>query len=133
LLVTLLAAVGRDAETAIAFAGPLVTLPWLAVLAAVGYRAVGPRGAGATLFVLALTPMAVEAGKIGNADHNVHEAPLAALVLLLATAAVRGSARAAVAAGVVAGAARLFTTTGFVLPGLLAGAWVAAALASSLE
>jgi hypothetical protein len=126
-LVTMLAALSTDAETGVAFAGPVVTMLWLAVISWVAYRAVGPRAALLMLFVLALTLMAVEAGKVGNADHNVHEAPLAALTLLLATAAVRGSDRAALGAGLVAGAARLFTTTGFVLPGVLAGGWVVAA------
>jgi hypothetical protein len=133
LLVTLLAAMTEDAEAGVAFAGPVASLLWLALTAWIAYRAIGPRAALLLLFVLALTPIAVEAGKLGNADHNVHEAPLAVLTLLLATAAVRGSGAAAVGAGVVAGAARLFTTTGFVLPGVLAGAWVAAALIAAPE
>ena len=130
LLVTLAVGLAPDPEAGAAFVGPVASLLWVVAIAAVAYRAVGPRRALFALFVLALTPMAVESGMIGNADHNVHETFLAALVTLLAVAAVRGSLTAAVGAGVVAGAARLFTTTGFVLPGVLALAWGTAAALS---
>jgi dolichyl-diphosphooligosaccharide--protein glycosyltransferase len=133
LLVSLLAAAGTDAEVAAAFAGPVATLLWLVPIAVVARAALGARWALLALFVLALTPIAVEAGKIGNADHNVHEPLLTALVLLLTTAAVRGSGRAALAAGALAGAARLFTTTGFVVPGVVAGGWLVAALLAPRE
>lgn len=128
LLVSAAAWIAPDAEAGAAFVGPAATLIWLAAAAWVGYRVTGPGPTLFCLFLLALTPVAVEAGKIGNADHNVHEAPLAALVLLLATAAVRGSARAAVGAGMLAGAARLFTTAGFVLPVVVGVAFAAAAM-----
>jgi dolichyl-diphosphooligosaccharide--protein glycosyltransferase len=52
-------------------------------------------------------------------------------MLLLTIAAVRGSAAAAVGAGILAGSARLFTTTGFVLPAVLALGWATASAASA--
>jgi hypothetical protein len=134
LLVTLLAAARVEPEVGVAFVGPIATALWLTLIAGVGRHTVGPRATLVALFVLALTPIAVEAGKVGNADHNVHEPPIAALVVMLAVGAVRGSAPAALRAGIISGAARLFTTTGFVFPGLLAGFWlVSAAVARADE
>ncbi len=129
LLVTVAVALAPDPELGAAFVGPAATLLWLIAVAWVGYRAVGRGPTLFCLFVLALTPILIEAGKVGNADHNVHEAPLAAIVVLLTILAIRGSSAAAVGAGVVAGAARLFTTVGFVLPVLVAAGLGATVLA----
>jgi dolichyl-diphosphooligosaccharide--protein glycosyltransferase len=120
LMVTVAAALAPDPETGAAFVGPVASLLWLVAIAYAGYRALGGRVALVGLILVALSPITVEAGQIGNADHNVHEAMIAALVVLLTMSAVRGSASAAVGAGLVAGAARLFTTSGFVYPGVLA-------------
>jgi dolichyl-diphosphooligosaccharide--protein glycosyltransferase len=120
LLVATAAAVAPDPETGAAFVGPVATFVWLVLIAWAAYRALGGPRALVGLFLLALTPIAVEAGKIGNADHNVHEPMIAALVVMLAISTARGSTAAAVGAGLTAGLARLFTTSGFVFPGALA-------------
>lgn len=130
LLVALLVSAVDDPELGAAFVGPMAGILGLVAVGLVARATIGSRLALGVLFLLAMTPIAIESAAIGNADHHVHEPIVAALVALLGFAAARGSRHGAVALGLVAGGARLFTTVGFVLPAMVAVAYVVAAWAS---
>ncbi len=117
LVCTAVAAAGEaHAEAGAAWVGPIAAALGLLAVALVGRRTVGERATLVATALLALTPVAIEAGKLGNADHHVHEPTFAAAVVLLATMlCTRPSPGAAVWTGVVLGRSRLFTTTAFAL------------------
>jgi dolichyl-phosphooligosaccharide-protein glycotransferase len=116
-------------EAGVAWVGPAWSLLWLGVLAWALRRRPWWE-AGATLLVLALSPIAVQAGALGNGDHHVHEVFGAALGALLLLALLEApSTRLAVLGGVVLGGARLVTTLGVLAAPLAALALVVALLA----
>jgi dolichyl-diphosphooligosaccharide--protein glycosyltransferase len=112
-------------EAGAAFVGPAWSLLWLAVLA-FSLRRAPQRDQALALFVLAIAPISVQAGELGNADHHVHEVFGAALgTWWLLQFLEAPSRRGAVLLGVFAGAARLFSTVGVLAGPLLAAALVA--------
>ncbi len=81
------------------------------------------------LFVLAVAPIAVQAGALGNADHHVHEVFGAALGTAWLAGFLEAPTRArAILLGLFVGSARFFTTVGVLAGPLLAMALVGAQL-----
>lgn len=118
-------------EAGVAWVGPGWSLVWLLLIAWMlrGWRWYE---AGATLLTLAVSPVAVQAGALGNGDHHVHEVFGAALGVLLVLQFLEGpTTRRAIGAGLVIGGAPLFTTLG-VLAAPLWALSTAAALAAGV-
>ncbi|XXF81143.1 peptide transporter [Myxococcaceae bacterium GXIMD 01537] len=125
-----IALLGRArAELAAAWVGPALSLVHLALGAALLWRVRGRVAAVVGTVVLALAPIAVESGALGNADHHVHEPFLILAGVLLGHVWLeRASVRAGAACGALMVVGRLLTTSGFLLTPLLA-VCAAAALA----
>jgi dolichyl-diphosphooligosaccharide--protein glycosyltransferase len=128
LLVALGIALAGDGELGAAWVGPALSVLLLSGVGLTVARLFGPGRALAALALLALTPIAVESGALGNADHHVHEPYLAFLApLLLGHALATGHRGSALASGLVVGFGRLLTTTSFTLLPCLALGGLAAA------
>lgn len=111
----LVGALGAErTELAAALAGPALSLLELCALAVLAFRVLGRGRALAALAVFALLPVTVDAGALGNADHHLHEAFLAAAVVLAFTALARNpDRRHAVAAGLLLGLGRFLAPAAF--------------------
>jgi dolichyl-diphosphooligosaccharide--protein glycosyltransferase len=111
----LVGALGEErTELAAALTGPVLSLLELCALAVLAVRVLG-RGPGlAALALFALLPVTVDAGALGNADHHLHEAFLAAAVALAFTALSREpTRRRAVLAGLLLGLGRFLAPAAF--------------------
>jgi hypothetical protein len=135
LFVALAIALAGDGELGAAWVGPALSVLSLSGVGLTVARLFGPGRALVALALLALTPIAVESGALGNADHHVHEPYLAFLApLLLGHALATGHRGSALASGLVVGFGRLLTTTSFtLLPCLALGGLAAAFLGPKLE
>ena len=74
---------GGDPERGAAWAGPVLSMIWLAIALALIARGLGRPVALGWLFLFGLVPVAVYSGSVGNADHHVHEPFIALAVSLL--------------------------------------------------
>jgi dolichyl-diphosphooligosaccharide--protein glycosyltransferase len=114
-------------EAGVAWVGVGWSTLWLLGLCLVWWRAPLPH-AGAALLLLAVAPICVQAGALGNGDHHVHEVFGAALGVHWLRRFLEAPTRARAARlGLLVGTARLFTTVG-----VLAGPLVALALVAAL-
>ena len=135
LFVALAIALAGDGELGAAWVGPALSAVLLLAVGLTVARSFGRGRALAAVALLALTPIAVESGALGNADHHVHEPYLAFLApLLLGHALATGHRGSALASGLVVGFGRLLTTTSFtLLPCLALGGLAAAFLGPRRE
>lgn len=100
-------------ELAAAWVGPAISCVELVAAAWLCRRVAGRPGLLA-LAMVALTPVAVEAGALGQADHHVHEPFLALAIPLLQLEALRSKRLGwAVACGALLGAGRLLSSMAF--------------------
>ncbi len=86
----------RDRETMekfVALAIPVLALPTLWILVALGGLVLGPAGAWAAGFLIAFSPPAVYTGAVGRVDHHFLECMLTAWALLAVGSALRGRRR----------------------------------------
>lgn len=121
-------AAGAGPERAAALVGPVLACLELAGVALLARRLLGRQAALRAAALLALIPITVESGALGNADHHVHEPfLLAATALATGHCLSRRSTRAAVLSGVLLGLGRLLTPAAFVLVPCLAAAFPLAA------
>ncbi|HEY8206055.1 MAG TPA: hypothetical protein VIG99_01150 [Myxococcaceae bacterium] len=106
---------GQDrAELGAAWVGPALSVLWLAGLVWLAWGVMGAGPALALAALLGLTPVLVDAGALGNADHHLHEGFLGAAVSLAMMALIRApSRRTAVLVGVLLGTGRLLTPSAF--------------------
>ncbi len=116
------------AELGAAWVGPALSALWLALLLWLGWRVVGGAPSLALVALLGLTPVLVDAGALGNADHHLHEGFLAAAIPLAIMALIRApSLRTAALAGALIGIGRLLAPSAFMF---VPGAALAAAIAA---
>ncbi|MFT3840486.1 MAG: hypothetical protein QM723_26085 [Myxococcaceae bacterium] len=109
-----------------AWVDPVLSLGWLLLLGLLVLRWWGKWAAWVATWVLAVTPMAVESGPLGSADHHLHELCGAALVMLISAEWLgRGGARWAWAAGAVGALMRLLSPLGLIYPFVVLGAGAA--------
>jgi dolichyl-diphosphooligosaccharide--protein glycosyltransferase len=121
--VTLAVALAGKARAVLgaAWVGPALSLVHLSLAALLLRRVRGGTAALVGTGMLALAPVAVVSGALGNADHHVHEPFLVLAAVLLGGAWLeRPSKRAGYVCGALMVLARLLTTSGFLLTPLLA-------------
>jgi len=108
-------AVGEnEAELGAAWVGPALSMLWLGALLGLAWAVMGAGPSLVLAALLGLTPVLVDAGALGNADHHLHEGFLGAAVPLAVMAMIRSpSTRTAVLVGVLLGAGRLLTPSAF--------------------
>jgi len=108
-------AAGEDeAELGAAWVGPALSALWLGALMGLAWAVMGAGPSLVLAALLGLTPVLVDAGALGNADHHLHEGFLGAAVPLAVMAMIRApSARTAVLVGVLLGAGRLLAPSAF--------------------
>ena len=121
----------RRAELGAAWVGPALSVLWLAALLALAWGVIGAGPSLALAALLGLTPVLVDAGALGNADHHLHEGFLAAAIPLAVMALIRQpSFRTAALVGVLMGIGRLLAPSAFMFVPCAA---VAAAIAAWLR
>lgn len=120
---------GIDPERAAAYVGPVFAVLELALLALLFRRCLKGHAALGSLTLLALTPVAIYAGALGNADHHVHEPTLAAATsLTFGLALTERSRKWAIICGLLLGLGRFLNPGVFILMVPLAGAAVICAV-----
>src|SRR4051812_41794297 len=88
------AVAGQDrAELGAAWVGPVLSAGWLVGLLWLAWGVVGAGPALAIAALLGLTPVLVDAGALGNADHHLHEGFLGAAIPLATMAFLRAPSR----------------------------------------
>ncbi|HVE83146.1 MAG TPA: peptide transporter, partial [Myxococcales bacterium] len=117
----------EEAELGAAWVGPALSVTWLAALLGLAWAVMGAGPSLVLAALLGLTPVLVDAGALGNADHHLHEGFLGAAVPLAVMAMIRAPAwRTAALVGVLVGVGRLLAPSAFMFVPCAA---VAAALA----